>query len=124
MDRYAKPFLLYGRMPLPLIADPPMRAGVSGAGGGRVGPPPREFEVPLVIQSVWEDRHGGVAVFAVNTLDRPATVEVAPPGDGPWQATCYTGSAQHDERSVSGPGAPVLALGPGRLEAVVFRGMD
>lgn len=97
MKTYAKPHLLYGRMRHPLIPDAPTVQREIRQIGIRKLPAPKTIIVPSVIQSAWDDGHGNVGVFAVNTQDEPVVLKVQVPGEGRWQATSYTGAAKESE---------------------------
>lgn len=100
MKTYAKPFLLYGRMRHPLIPDAPTVQREIRQIGIRKLPAPKTITVPSVIQSAWDDGHGNVGVFAVNTQDKPVVLKVQVPGEGRWRATFYMGAAKQSEAEI------------------------
>jgi hypothetical protein len=124
MESHAKPFLLYGRMRHPLIADTAVVRKEIRQIRGRVLNQPQVVEYPRILQSVWNDGLGKTGVFAVNTLDREVTVQVALPGPGRWRAVFYTGAERDSECEVT-MGEPLpWRLSPGRLGAIVFQRGD
>ncbi len=97
---HAKPFLLFGRMKRPLATQAAGHAPI--------------------IQSARNHWAGAVGVFAVNTKNDEATVEVPMPGAGPWRATFYVCGSQQHTKTVAGGGTLQWQLPFGRLASFVF----
>ncbi len=100
MRAHAKPFLLFGRMRRPLVAESPVASPV--------------------IQSAWDDGSGAVGVFAVNTQGDEVTVKVPTPGPGPWQAAFYLGGSPQHKKGIASGGTLEWQLPSGRLSSIVF----
>ncbi|MFZ5830733.1 MAG: DUF6259 domain-containing protein [Planctomycetota bacterium] len=124
MKSYARPFLLYGRLRRPLIADVPVVHKTIRQIKDRKLRQPQTIDLPLVIQSAWDDGHGNVGIFAVNTQDAEAVLTVPAPGEGQWQATVYTGAHVEDRRELAAGGELTWRLAPGRLGAIMFTSGD
>jgi len=121
MATHAKPYLLYGQMQPPLVADVPSRRKEIRRIRGRELRRPRVIEVPLVIQSVWEDAGGKVGLFAANTQESPATLKVPAPGKGRWHATTYIGAQGQSETDLTESAELTWQLPPNRLCSVIFK---
>ena len=120
MKTHAKPFLLYGRMRRPSIADAPTVRKEIRQMRGRQLRRPQVINVPLVIQSAWDDDHGNVGVYAVNTQQEAVTVRIAAPDQDQWHARFYTGSSLESKREAAAGEELSWRLIPGRLGAIVF----
>jgi hypothetical protein len=121
MTAYARPFLLYGRMRPPLVADAPTARKEIRRIRNRELPRPVTIDVPRVIQSAWDDGQGRIGVFAVNTQREAAALKVPAPGDGRWRASVYLGAERVSEHNVAPGGAIEWRLPPDRLGAVIFQ---
>jgi hypothetical protein len=124
MKTHAKPFLLYGRMRRPLIVDAPAVRKEIRQIRGRELRQPQVINVPLVIQSAWDDGLGNVAVYAVNTQANAVTLRVPMPEPGRWRAAIYAGSTRQEEHEAVAGDELSWRLSPGRLGAVVFQRRD
>ncbi|MGQ9823315.1 MAG: DUF6259 domain-containing protein [Thermogutta sp.] len=120
MKTHARPFLLYGRMRHPLIAEVPGFRKQIRQINGRPLRQPQQYTIPLVIQSAWDDGLGNVGLYAVNTHRSAASLAVQSPDEGPWRAAFYAGSVREDEQDIAAGERLSWRLEPGRLQAVVF----
>ncbi|MBN2450796.1 MAG: hypothetical protein JXR77_10430 [Lentisphaeria bacterium] len=122
MAAHAKPFLLYGRMRRPLLADvPTSRREISQVRQRRLARP-QTVSVPLVIQSAWDDGSGSVGVFAVNTQSEATVLDLVAPGEHPFRAAGFVGAEPDgaDARDLPAGGRLEWRLPPERLCSVVF----
>jgi len=125
MTACARPFLLYGRMRPPLVADAPTARKEIRRIKNRELARPITIDVPRVIQSAWDDGRGRVGVFAVNTQREPAVLlKVPAPGDGRWHAAVYLGAERVSEYDVASGGDIEWRLPADRLGAVIFEPRD
>ena len=124
MKTHARPFLLYGRMRRPLIVDAPTVRKEIRQIRGRELRQPQVINMPLVIQSAWDDGLGNVGVFAVNTQANAVTLRIRVPEPGRWHAAIYAGSTREEEHAAVAGDELSWRLSPGRLGAVVFQRRD
>ena len=121
MKTHAKPFLLNGRMRRPLIVDAPaVRKEIRQVRGCELRQP-QVINMPLVIQSAWDDGFGNVGVFAVNTQAHAVTLRIRVPEPGQWHATIYAGSTREEQHAAVAGDQLSWHLSPGRLGTVVFQ---
>jgi len=124
MKRYAKPFLLYGRMTTaPPMNVPTVRRRVEKRTleGQSIG---LELDDPLVVTSSWRDEAGNLGVLGVNLTTAAVSVRgTVPRAAGNWVGLSqYVGASTVNVRRAVPPGSAfVWTLPPSRLCGLVFQ---
>jgi len=123
MKRYAKPFLLYGRMTtVPPMNVPTVRRRVEGRSleGRVIG---LELDDPLVVTSSWRDEAGNLGVFGVNLTTAAVSVRGIVPqaADNLVGLSQYVGADTVGVRQAPPGSAFVWTLPPRRLCGLVFQ---